>query len=166
MRFVMILTTGIALLSCVPASVSPSGGASGATAGGTASSVAIDVVSATNAERTRRGLTALRVSSKLMEAARIHAAQMAAFQRADHVIPEAQYPTPQSRLDATGYVFSAAGENVAWNQSSAQAAVDAWMSSSPHRANILSGDYTEIGAAMTRSARGEPYWVQVFGAPR
>jgi len=101
-----------------------------------------------------------------MEAARIHAEQMAAAQRSDHTINGAQYPTMQSRLQAVGYVYMQAAENVAWNQSSAQAAVNSWMSSSGHRANILDQGLTEMGAAMARSSRGEPYWIQVFGRPR
>jgi uncharacterized protein YkwD len=101
-----------------------------------------------------------------MEAARIHAEQMAAHQRQDHTISGAQYPTLQSRLQAVGYVYANAAENVAWNQQSAQSAVNSWMTSSGHRANILDPQLTEIGTAMARSARGEPYWIQVFGRPR
>ena len=101
-----------------------------------------------------------------MEAARLHAQQMAAYQRSDHTISGAQYPTMQSRLQAVEYVYAQAAENVAWNQGSAQAALSSWMNSSGHRANILDPGLTEIGAAMARSSRGEPYWIQVFGRPR
>ncbi|HYC51926.1 MAG TPA: CAP domain-containing protein [Gemmatimonadaceae bacterium] len=128
--------------------------------------IAADIVRFTNDARSRNGLPALRTSTKLMEAARIHAEQMAAAQRSDHTINGAQYPTMQSRLQAVGYVYMQAAENVAWNQSSAQAAVNSWMSSSGHRANILDQGLTEMGAAMARSSRGEPYWIQVFGRPR
>jgi uncharacterized protein YkwD len=101
-----------------------------------------------------------------MEAARLHAEQMAAYQRLDHTISGARYPTMQSRLQAVGYEYANAAENVAWNQSNAQSAVTTWMNSSGHRANILDPNLTEMGAAMARSARGEPYWIQVFGRPR
>jgi len=101
-----------------------------------------------------------------MEAARLHAEQMAAYRRADHTISGATYPTMQSRLDAVGYVYSSAAENVAWNQGSAQEAVNSWMNSSGHRANILDPQLTEMGAAMARDANGQPYWIQVFGRPR
>lgn len=135
-------------------------------AGGTSASVAADIVRYTNDARARNGLPALRANSRLMEAARIHAAQMAANQRSDHTISGAQYPTMQSRLDAVGYAYMQAAENVAWNQQSALAVVNSWMNSSGHRANILDPGLTEIGAAMARSSRGEPYWIQVFGRPR
>jgi uncharacterized protein YkwD len=134
------------------------------TTGGSA--VAADVVNYTNAARARNGLPALRSNSRLMEAARIHAEQMASYQRSEHTISGAQYPTMQSRLQAVGYDYRSAAENVAWNQQNAQSAVNSWMNSSGHRANILDPSLTEMGGAMARSAKGEPYWIQVFGTPR
>jgi uncharacterized protein YkwD len=101
-----------------------------------------------------------------MDAARIQAQQMAKYQRADHTISAAQYPSLVSRLQAVGYLYSNAAENVAWNQRDAQSVVNGWMNSSGHRANILDPNLKEIGAAMARSAKGEPYWIQVFGTPR
>lgn len=101
-----------------------------------------------------------------MQAAQLHAQQMAQYQRMDHTISGAQYPTLQSRLDAVGYPYRNAAENVAWNTQTAQSVVTGWMNSSGHRANILNPALTEIGAAMARSAKGEPYWIQVFGTPR
>lgn len=144
----------------------PTGGSGSATGSGTASSIAADVVRFTNDARARNGLRALSANSKLMEAARLHAEQMAARQRLDHTISDARYPTMLSRLQAVGYDYANAAENIAWNQPNAQAAVTTWMNSSGHRANMLDPQLTEIGAAMARSSRGEPYWIQVFGRPR
>ena len=153
--------------SGIPISLpAPSGGTATAPADENPVTVAADVVRYTNDARTRNGLAAFRTSPKLMEAARIHAQQMASAQRSDHTISGAQYPTMQSRLQEVEYVYMQAAENVAWNQSSAQAVVTSWMNSSGHRANILDPGLTEIGAAMARSSRGEPYWIQVFGRPR
>ena len=87
-------------------------------------------------------------------------------QRSEHTISGAQYPTMQSRLQAVEYAYLQAAENVAWNQSNAQAVLTSWMNSSGHRSNILDPGLTEMGAAMARSSRGEPYWIQVFGRPR
>jgi uncharacterized protein YkwD len=134
--------------------------------GGTPASIAADVVRYTNEARTRNGRPALLTSSRLMEAARIHAAQMATHQRSEHTISGARYPTLQSRLEAVGYVYANAAENVAWNQPNAQSVVNGWMNSSGHRTNILDPQITEIGAAIAYSSRGEPYWIQVFGRPR
>jgi uncharacterized protein YkwD len=130
------------------------------------STVAADMVRYTNEQRLRNGLPAFVSSPRLMEAARLHAQQMAQYQRMDHTITGAQYPTLQSRLDAVQYRYSNAAENVAWNNQTAQSVVTGWMNSSGHRANILDPALTEIGTAMARSAKGEPYWIQVFGTPR
>jgi uncharacterized protein YkwD len=157
-----LLISGCANVISLPSPTSPDGGSTG----GSSATIAADVVRYTNDARARNGLAALRTSAKLTEAARLHAQQMASFQRSDHTIPGAQYPTMQSRLEAVGYAYSRAAENVAWNQRSAQDVVTTWMNSSGHRANILNGQLTEMGAAMVRSSKGEPYWIQVFGTPR
>lgn len=168
-----LLTTSL-LIGCASLPIefpTPAGGTTTSTgevggSGGTATSIAADIVRYTSDARTRNGLPALRTNARLMEAARIHAEQMAARQASDHTISGAQYPTMQSRLEAVGYVYMQAAENVAWNQPSPQAVVNTWMNSSGHRANILDRGLTEIGAAMARSSKGEPYWIQVFGRPR
>ena len=160
----LLLACCLASCTALPVPVpSSSGSAPNAASDATA---AQDVVRFTNDARARNGLPALRANALLMEAARIHAQQMAQAQRAEHTISGARYPTMQSRLDAVGYQYMQAAENVAWNQPSAQAVVSGWMSSSGHRANILDPGLTEMGAAMARSSRGEPYWIQVFGRPR
>lgn len=165
----LILAAGVACAN-LPIEFPTGGAGSGGTpAGGSTGSpaqVAAEIVRYTNDARTRNGLAALRASAALMEAARLHAEQMAAHQRGEHTISGARYPTMQSRLQAVGYDYMQAAENVAWNQQSAQAAVSSWMSSSGHRANILDRGLTEMGAAMARSSRGEPYWIQVVGRPR
>jgi uncharacterized protein YkwD len=164
----VLIFAPIALHACasIPIPVPIPTGGPGAGTGDDAAAVAADIVAQTNAARARNGVPALRTSSRLMQAARIHAEQMAAYQRSDHTISAAQYPTMQSRFDAVGYSYRAAAENVAWNQPDPRSVVNTWMQSSGHRANILDRGLTEIGAAMARSARGEPYWIQVFGTPR
>jgi uncharacterized protein YkwD len=158
--------------ACAGVSIPIPAGTTSTSSGGTGTvtpasgNVAADVITYTNRERAKNGLPAFRTNVKLMEAAAIQARQMAAAQRLDHVITGAQYPTPASRLDAVGYDYSSAAENVAWNQPDAPSVVQSWMASTGHRANILDRALTEIGAAMARSSKGEPYWVQVFGSPR
>ena len=150
----------------VPGSPGGSGGGSPGGVTTASSSVATAVIAATNQQRARNGLPALATSSKLMDAAQLHARQMAQYQKLSHEISGAPYPNLASRLQAVGYVYRDAAENVAWNQPDAQAVLASWMSSSGHRANILDPSLTQIGAAMARSSKGEPYWIQVFGTPR
>ena len=136
-----------------------------APAGGV-SATASTIVQLTNAERSNAGLPALRISGQLMEAAQLHADQMARLGRLEHVLSGAQYPRPEDRLAAARYQWSAYAENIAMGQSTPAAAMDSWMRSSGHRANILSTSVTEIGIGFARDSAGRPYYVQVFGRPR
>lgn len=148
----------------VPATTGSSGTPPPSDPGSTA--IANEIVRETNYQRVSMKLPVFVVSPRLMEAARLHAQQMAQYQRMEHTISAAQYPTLQSRLQAVGYSYATAAENVAWNSPSAQAVVGGWMNSAGHRANILNPGLTEIGTAMARSSKGESYWIQVFGTPR
>ena len=53
--------------------------------------------------------------------------------------------------------FWTAGENIAAGTSNPEAAMEMWMNSEGHRANILSGDFTHIGVGYQDNA-----WVQLF----
>ena len=57
-------------------------------------------------------------------------------------------------------------ENVASGQRSAKEVVEGWMNSEGHRANILQGNYTEIGIGVAKAANGALYYTQVFAKPR
>jgi uncharacterized protein YkwD len=131
----------------------------------TSASVGEEIVARTNDERRRLGLSTLRRSAALMQAAQIQADQMAATGTMAHEIPGTRYPTLGARLAAVSYSARAAGENIAEGYADAATAVAGWMTSPGHRANITSRDFTEMGAAMSRSPRGARYYVQVFGAP-
>ena len=168
------LCCGLLLTAAACAGI-PGTAGGGATTGGTtrtgsttpsSGTVATDIVRYTNAARSRNGLPALTANAKLMEAARLHAQQMAQYQRAEHNISGAKYPNLLARIEAVGYDYANVAENVAWNQRDAQSVVNSWMNSSSHRTNILDRTLKEIGAAMARSSIGEPYWIQVFGTSR
>lgn len=135
-------------------------------AGGGTSAISSTIVQRTNAERSNAGLPALRGSDRLTQAAQLHADQMARAGRLEHVLSGGPYPRPEDRLAAAGYQWSAYAENIAMGQSTPAAAMDSWMNSSGHRANILSTTVTEIGIGFARDSAGHPYYVQVFGKPR
>lgn len=121
------------------------------------------VIDGTNAERKAAGLGELKPNAALLAAARKHAANMAKQEHLNHTLDGNNMA---DRIAAEGYKISHAGENIAHNQRTPKDVVGDWMRSSGHKANILSKDYTEIGVAVVKSAKGEPYWVQVFAAPR
>ena len=128
--------------------------------------VAVTVADLTNSERNRAGLGALTVNSRLHTAAQLQADQLATLQLLEHEVPNGRYPTPADRLATAGYPWQAYGENLASGYRTAAEAMDGWMNSPGHRANILNAAFTEIGTAYATDPTGRPYYVQVFGTPR
>jgi uncharacterized protein YkwD len=131
----------------------------------TPAQIVAQIITLTNQDRQANGLSALTVSAKLMQAAQIHASDMATFEVMDHTLPQAADPTLQSRAAAVGYSFSLLGENIALNYTDAQSVETAWMNSPGHRANILYADFTEFGVAIAYDVLGEPYICVNFGRP-
>ncbi|NDP28740.1 MAG: CAP domain-containing protein [Flavobacterium sp.] len=52
-------------------------------------------------------------------------------------------------------------ENVAYNYNSPQAALDAWLKSPAHKANIV-GNFTNFGLSIRVSAEGKKYYTNIF----
>ncbi|MEU7917149.1 CAP domain-containing protein [Micromonospora zamorensis] len=129
---------------------------------GTVSAQASEVVNLVNAERAKAGCKALSIDDKLMTAAQKHSQDQADHQKMSHTGSDGS--NAGTRLDRVGYTWRTYGENVAWNQKTPAAVMDAWMNSSGHRANILNCAFTEIGVGIASS--NGPYWTQVFAAPR
>jgi uncharacterized protein YkwD len=121
------------------------------------------LVEATNAERKKAGLEPLTPNPKLLEAARSHAANMAKQDKLEHELDEKM---PSDRVKEAGYKYARTGENISWRYATAKAAVAGWMTSPPHKETILNEEYTEIGVGVKKNAKGERYWVQVFGRPQ
>lgn len=134
---------------------------------GFTSSVTInEVVSATNAERTKAGLPTLRYSEKLADAARRKAANMLEEDYWAHNSPSGK--TPWVWFKAAGYGYLYAGENLAKDFGSTDRMVSAWMNSPTHRDNIVNSKYQEIGIAVvpgTLQGKDTMLVVQLFGAP-
>ncbi|MFD2764488.1 CAP domain-containing protein [Micromonospora eburnea] len=120
------------------------------------------VVDLVNAERAKAGCKAVTVNDKLTLAAQRHSQDQADHKTMTHDGSDGS--DAGERLDRVGYAWRAYGENVAWNQQSPAAVMDAWMNSSGHRANILNCSFTQIGVGVARS--NGPYWTQDFGTPR
>ena len=132
---------------------------------GTPAETAAALITATNTERQRAGIAALAPDARLAQAAQWQAEQCASLGEVAHVLAEARYPRPEDRLSAAGYSWSAYGENLARGHRTAEAAIDNWMRSAEHRANILDLAFTQIGTGFATDSSGRPYYVQVFGRP-
>ena len=116
-----------------------------------------------NAQRVANGLGAVAEQAQLTKASSDYSALMVSKQFFAHVSPDGSELT--DRLTAVGYLGHPGswivGENIAWGESylaSPAEIVKAWMNSPPHRANILNGDYEEIGLgiAVGTPASGNP----------
>jgi len=146
--------------STAPSNTGSSTGSNGSS--GSVSAQAREVVNLVNAERAKAGCKALSIDTKLMTAAQRHSQDQADHKNMSHTGSDGS--NAGTRLDRVGYAWRTYGENVAWNQQTPAAVMDAWMNSSGHRANILNCSFTEIGVGIANS--NGPYWTQVFAAPR
>ncbi|MFY1627162.1 CAP domain-containing protein [Micromonospora sp. WMMD735] len=127
--------------------------------GGSQTQQVVDLV---NAERAKAGCAAVTVDAKLTLAAQQHSQDQADHKTMTHTGSDGS--NAGQRLDRAGYAWRTYGENVAWNQPTPAAVMDAWMNSPGHRANILNCAFTEIGVGVANG--NGPYWTQDFAAPR
>jgi uncharacterized protein YkwD len=130
-----------------------------------------------NRERAQNGVSPLKLSSQLDQAAEGHSQELIADDYFAHISPSGE--TPVDRIRATGYIPGPSvgyviGENLAWGTyglATPQAIVAAWIASPEHLANILEAQYRETGvavapqvpAALAGGAPGATY-AQEFGA--
>jgi uncharacterized protein YkwD len=126
---------------------------------GNAQAVLSEAARFMNAERQRRGLPALAPSAALQRAAERQACDMAVNGVRSHRGSDGS--TFARRFRAAGGCGSG-GENIAWGQRSAASAIEWWMNSPGHRANILHRRARAYGLAIAVSD-GRPNWVMVVG---
>ena len=119
-------------------------------------------VNSVNGHRAAAGLAPLVVDSRLTSAAQSHANDMANRQVMTHTGSNSS--TAGQRIAAYGYGATTWAENVAAGQATAVDAVNAWMNSSGHRANILNAQLGNIGVAAATGSNGVTYWTMVFAA--
>lgn len=121
----------------------------------------------TNKRRTIEGLEPLTENTNLRIAAQNKLQDMFAQEYFEHISPDGT--SPGKLVEAAGYEYVTVGENLALgNYADDIELVQAWMDSPPHRENILTDTYTEIGVAVGKGMfEGEMTWlaVQEFGRP-
>ncbi len=112
-----------------------------------------DVVRLINAERSARGLRALRLDARLSRAAAAHARDMLARHYFSHTTPEGRTAADRARragYRTVGYSSWRIAEVLAWGTSrrgTPEAVVDGWMHSPYHRSVILGRSWREAGVA-------------------
>jgi hypothetical protein len=124
------------------------------------------IVNLTNEEREDDRLNSLVRNNLLDQAAQLKADHMAENEYFAHYAPDGT--SPWYWFEEVAYNYVKAGENLAVHFNDSGKVVDAWMDSPSHRANILNGEYTQIGVG---TAKGEykgsrtVFVVQLFGTP-
>jgi uncharacterized protein YkwD len=109
----------------------------------------------------------LRLDASLTVAAQTHAANMARLGVLEHRGRDGS--TPAQRVRAAGYQdLGAVAENIAGGAMNAREAMDGWLTSAGHCANLMNPTYTQMGVAysLNESSPLGIYWAQDFAAPQ
>lgn len=122
-----------------------------------ASSYARQVAGLVNKEREANGLSYVKYSDKLSQAA---------TKRAEEIVSTFSHTRPDGSscftvIDEYGIGYYTVGENIAAGQTSPASVMNSWMNSTGHRANILNSDFNFIGVGVAKEG-GMYYWVQLF----
>lgn len=130
---------------------------------------ASQVIELVNQQRAQNGCPAVAKNDLLTLAAYRHSEDMA---QNDYFAHDGKDGSKFSdRISSAGYQFSLAAENLAAGTPGAEQAVQLWMDSPPHRANILNCGLTEVGVGYfflqndTGNVNFQHYVTQVFATP-
>jgi hypothetical protein len=125
-----------------------------------------NIISLTNQSRSEFNLSSLTENTALDEAAQTKANDMLARGYFSHNTPDGK--TPWTFIEASGYSYLSAGENLAVNFTEAENVETAWMNSPGHKANILNKNFEEIGIGISQGefeGHSAIFVVQMFGTP-
>lgn len=138
---------------------SSSSSGSGSLNTSTMTSDELEVFNLINKQRTNNGLSALKVDNEVQRVAKIKAQDMVSSSYFSHNSPT--YGTPFEMLKSFKVSYKTAGENIAGNSSNS-GAVNAWMNSSGHKANILNSSFNYTGIGVVSSPKYGKVYVQMF----
>jgi uncharacterized protein YkwD len=125
------------------------------------------VIALTNAFRNANGLASLKGNSTLATIAQTYSQTMATQDFVAHQSLDGSQPW--DRMTAGGYKWTRSAENIAAGQETPEEAVQSWIDSPTHRANLLDPQLKEIGvgyyflATDTGNTNYNYYWTQEFG---
>ena len=167
-----ILASGLAFALAAPTGPGPAvaGPADDPAEASVAAALERSLLEAVNETRRDHGLDVLRQNAALSRAARAYAHRMAELDFFDHVDPDGDLLP--DRLDAVGYPYRTAGENLAAGRARPDRVVADWMASDGHRYNLLRDDVAELGLgyAVDQERLGPTgyrhYWVMLVGSQR
>lgn len=103
----------------------------------------VSLLSGTNSQRNANERASLTINEKLNLSAQAKANDMVGRDYWAHNTPEGK--EPWIFIDAQGYSYMKAGENLAYGFNDANATIIGWMNSPSHKANLLDSTFTEVG---------------------
>jgi len=121
------------------------------------------VIEIVNRERATAGLNSLSENADSDKIATLKSEDMVKLNYFSHQSPT--YGSPFDMLTHFNISYTAAGENIAYGQSTPDEVMTAWMNSPGHRANILNINFTQIGVGIALKANGQLVWTQTFTRP-
>ena len=127
-----------------------------------------DIVDRTNALRRAKGVAALRINDKLMQAAQVRADEIAASGVDSHTRPDVRMSNTVTDSKYTGENLHNISELYLEQQHKtlSEAVVELWSNSKAHADNMTSSRYGEIGVGLARGIDKDGfdcwYCVQVF----
>jgi uncharacterized protein YkwD len=110
---------------------------------------------------------ALTWNDRLTAAAEGHSQDMAAKNYFSHTSADGR--TLANRINAAGYAWSSAGENIAAGYPTVDAVMDGWIASPGHCANLMNAGFSEVGVACVPGGAADTYssyWTMDLGRPR
>ncbi len=118
----------------------------------------------TNATRVEHGLSILEWDDRVRETARKHSSDMAINHYFNHTNLAGE--SPFDRMMKDDILFSVAGENLAYGQTSSVFAHEGLMNSLGHRENILKPDFKQLGVGVAFNSESHPYYTQNYYTKR
>ncbi|MBI2984668.1 MAG: CAP domain-containing protein [Candidatus Kerfeldbacteria bacterium] len=108
------------------------------------------IIARTNDVRREHRLPPLAIDQRLMAAAAAKVHDLVDDQYFAHTAPDGQ--SPWVWMEAAGYQFTEASENLAIAFKDPTAVIDAWLDSRAHRRNLLSRTLSDVGAAVAEAS--------------
>jgi len=125
-----------------------------------------DIVDRTNALRRAKGVAALRVNDRLMQAAQVRANEMATHTVYSHTRPDGRKFNTATDCPYMAENIHRIADWVLSDQTLAERAVADWSASTTHNKNMVNPKLSEIGVGLARGVNdtGDPCWycVQLF----
>lgn len=117
-----------------------------------------------NAYRKQHGLKPLTLNAALTEAAKLHARDLAKWDRISHYGSDGS--NPWDRVKRVGYKAKVAAENVGTGQVSIDEVLKGWEASPGHNKNLLLREAEHMGIALVQDPRTEfkTFWTLLVGS--